>query len=48
MLGFHDWMLKIKNIHYANDNLMAKAINRLNNEVDQKKKTSELKVISKN
>ena len=26
---FNEWMAKIGNIHYANDNLMAKAFNRI-------------------
>jgi len=26
---FNEWMFKIKNIHYADDNLMAKAFERL-------------------
>lgn len=29
--GFNEWMLKIKNIHYADNDKMTKAYERVNN-----------------
>jgi hypothetical protein len=45
MLGFHDWMLKIGSIHYANDRHMAIAFRGVRPISERRKQVEKLSIM---